>query len=111
RTVTEVTLAAGEDAPITTTLARSVDTPGVMCADFHIHSHRSVDSSDPSTLKVAGLVADGLEIAIRSEHEWVSDYAPVIDTMGLSDFAFGIAGLELTTFTYGHFGVFPLVPD
>jgi hypothetical protein len=111
RVVTEVTLAAGEDAPISAALARSVDTAGVMCADFHIHSHRSVDSSDSSTLKVAGLVADGLEIAIRSEHEWVTDYAPVIDDMGLSDFAFGIAGLELTTFTYGHFGVFPLVPD
>lgn len=111
REVTEVTLAAGEELPISAALARSVDTSGVMCADFHIHTHRSVDSSDPSTLKVAGLVADGLEIAIRSEHEWVSDFAPVIDTMGLSDFAFGIAGLELTTFTYGHFGVFPLVPD
>ncbi len=107
----EVEVTAGADVPLEVALARVVATPGVMCADYHIHTHRSSDSSDPSTLKVAGLVADGLEIAVRSEHEWVSDFAPVIERLGLADFALGMAGLELTTFTYGHFGVFPLEPD
>ena len=106
-----VDVAAGATGAETVMLSHVVDTTGVMCADYHIHSHRSVDSADPGALKVAGLVADGLEIAIRSEHEWVSDYQPLIEELGLSRFAFGMAGLELTTFTYGHFGVFPLVPD
>jgi hypothetical protein len=107
----EVDVGAGEEVVLDATLARIVDTPGVMCADYHIHTHRSSDSSDPALLKVAGLVADGLEIAVRSEHEWVTDFAPVIDALGLGDFALGMAGLELTTFTWGHFGVFPLEPD
>lgn len=111
RSETEITVAAGEEATVTAALSRVVETPGVMCADYHIHTHRSVDSSDPGTLKIAGLAADGLEIAIRSEHEWVSDFAPIIEEMGLSARVFGMAGLELTTFTYGHFGVFPLEPD
>jgi hypothetical protein len=102
---------AGADVPVAVSLARVVNTPGVMCADYHIHTHRSVDSSDPGMLKVAALVADGLEIAIRSEHEWVSDFGPVVRALGLQDFALGMAGLELTTFTWGHFGVFPLTPD
>lgn len=104
-------LAAGDTIDVRADLARAFDTPGVLCADYHIHTHRSVDSADTSAAKVAALVADGLEIAIRSEHEWVSEFQPVIDALGLADFAVGLAGEELTTFAYGHFGVFPLEVD
>jgi len=106
-----VTVAEGADVPVHVELERVVPTPGVLCADYHIHSHRSIDSDDPGSAKVRSLAADGLEIAVRSEHEWVSDYQPVVDSLGLSDFVRGFAGLELTTFTYGHFGVFPLQVD
>ena len=105
------TLAANEVHPVAAALVRSFDSPGVMCADYHIHTHRSVDSEDTATLKVSALAADGLEIAIRSDHEWVDDFAPVVHGLGLDDFVVGLAGEELTTFTYGHFGVFPLVVD
>jgi hypothetical protein len=107
----EVEVAAGETVTLEPSLTRVVDTTGVMCADYHIHTHRSVDSPDPGAFKVAGLVADGLEIPIRSEHEFVNDFGPVVEALGLGDWAFGMAGLELTTFTYGHFGVFPLEPQ
>jgi hypothetical protein len=106
-----ITLVAGETTSVSAVLVRAFETPGMLCADYHIHTHRSVDSADSALYKVSALVADGLEIAIRSEHEWVSDFAPVVEGLGLSDFAIGLAGEELTTFTYGHFGVFPLVPD
>lgn len=106
-----IDVAAASVTDISADLARAFDTTGTMCADYHIHTHRSVDSADTGVAKVSALVADGLEIAIRSEHEWVSDFAPVIESLGLSDFAIGMGGEELTTFTYGHFGVFPLEPD
>lgn len=105
------TLAAGETRSVAAALVRSFDSSGVMCADYHIHTHRSVDSEDTATLKVSALAADGLEIAIRSDHEWVDDFAPVVTSLGLGNFVLGLAGEELTTFTYGHFGVFPLVVD
>ncbi|MCZ7682084.1 MAG: CehA/McbA family metallohydrolase [Sandaracinaceae bacterium] len=82
-----------------------------MCADYHIHTHRSPDSPDSPVLKLMGLIADGLEIAIRSDHEWVNDFQPLIESMGLTEHAFGISGEELTTFAWGHFGVFPLSED
>ncbi len=106
-----ITLAPGERANVPANLTRAFETPNTMCADYHIHTHRSVDSADSGADKVAALVADGLEIAIRSEHEFVSDFQPLIDTLGLADYARGLGGEELTTFTYGHFGVFPLEPD
>ncbi len=107
----EVTVVAGTDAPLVADLERVVPTPGVLCADYHIHTTRSIDAQDPGALKVASLVADGLEIAVRSEHEWVSDFQPLIEELGLGAFARGLIGLELTTFTWGHFGVFPLTVD
>lgn len=106
-----LTVAAGETRAIAASLPRAFETPGLMCADYHIHTHRSVDSEDSGRLKVSALAADGLEIAIRSDHEWVDDFAPVVHDLGLDDFVLGLAGEELTTFTYGHFGVFPLVVD
>ncbi|MEZ4336617.1 MAG: CehA/McbA family metallohydrolase [Sandaracinaceae bacterium] len=107
----DVTVVADADTPITATLTRVVPTPGVMCADYHIHTTRSIDSPDPGARKVASLVADGLEIAVRSDHEWVNDFQPVVDSLGLGGWVRGLTGLELTTFTWGHFGVFPLVTD
>ncbi len=106
-----VTVAAGETTTVGAELEHVVDTAGVMCADYHIHTHRSPDSPDSPVLKLMGLIADGLEIAIRSDHEWVNDFQPLIESMGLTEHAFGIGGEELTTFAWGHFGVFPLNED
>jgi hypothetical protein len=62
------------------------------------------------TRKVAGAVADGLDIPVSSEHEWVTDFQPVIKALGVTPWAFGMASSELTTFAWGHFGVVPLTP-
>ncbi len=108
---TTVTVAAGETKDVTASLVHSVDTAGVMCADFHIHSMFSADSSDSVVHKVKGAIADGLDIPISSEHEWVVDFQPIIQDLGLTQWAFGMPSSELTTFTWGHFGVVPLTPN
>jgi hypothetical protein len=105
-----LTVAAGETVELSAQLERSVDSTGVMCADFHIHSFQSADSSDSIDLKVRSAIADGLEIPVASEHEWVIDYHPTIVALGLDGFAFGMPSEELTTFKWGHFGVVPLLP-
>lgn len=104
-------LAAGVVKSAAVELDHIVDTRGTMCADFHIHTHRSIDSSDPAAHKLESLIADGLEIPVRSDHEWVADFEPLLQALGLQDWAFGIGSIELTTFAWGHFGVFPLAPD
>lgn len=108
---TEVTVAPGETTLVDAVLEHSVDSTGYMCADFHIHSAMSADSHDPVDHKVRGAIADGLEIPISSEHEWVLDFGPIVEKMGMTKWAFGMASEELTTFTWGHFGVVPMTPD
>ncbi|MCS6915485.1 MAG: CehA/McbA family metallohydrolase [Myxococcales bacterium] len=105
-----VTVEAGRTTSMDVQLVRSVDTTGVLCADFHIHSNFSPDSSDPVEYKVRGAVADGLEIPVSSEHEWIIDFQPTIERLGLTEYAFGLPSEELTTFTWGHFGIIPIEP-
>jgi hypothetical protein len=106
-----VTVTAGAISDVTAALVRSVDTTDVLCADYHIHTTRSPDSPDSATLKMSSLVADGLEIAVRSDHEFINDFQPVVDELGVAAFVRGLAGEELTTFEWGHFGVFPATFD
>lgn len=107
---TPVTTDTTTPAVVDAKLRRSVDTSGVMCADFHVHSFFSADSSDPVEDKVKGAVADGLDIPVSSEHEWVVDFQPIVRRLGLTKWAFGMPSSELTTFAWGHFGVVPILP-
>ncbi len=103
---------AGETVRVHTALTRSVETPNVMCGDFHIHTRRSIDATDDGLLKVRAAVAEGLEIPVRSDHEYVNDFQPEIATLGMERFAHGICSVEMTSMElWGHMGVFPLVPD
>lgn len=105
-----VAVADGEAVDVKASLTHSVDTTGVMCADFHIHSYFSADSSDHVIEKVKSAVADGLDIPVSSEHEWIIDFQPIVEELGVAKWAHGIPSEELTTFTWGHFGVLPLRP-
>lgn len=107
----EITVLPGQTIEVPVTLTHSVNTDGVMCGDFHIHSRMSADSDDSIEEKVKSAIADGLDIPVSSEHEWVIDFQPVIEKLGASDWAFGMPSEELTTFTWGHFGVVPLLPQ
>jgi hypothetical protein len=106
-----VTLAAGEEKSLDLQLTRSVSTPGFMCGDFHVHAMWSPDSDDLYDFKVAALAGEGLEIPVITEHEYIGDLNPTIAKLGLQPWIRGVAGEEITTFTYGHFNAYPLVQD
>ncbi len=102
----------GMEFPLAPVLDHSVDTGGKMCGDFHIHTIRSNDAEDIATYKVQSGMADGLEIMVRSEHEWVDDFQPLIEDRGWEAWVMGIGSIEMTSFEiWGHMGVFPLDPD
>lgn len=105
------TAALGTTTTLNASLLHSVDSTGVMCADFHIHSHYSADSDDEPELKVRGAIADGLDIPVSSEHEWIIDFQPIIQRLGLAKWAYGFPSEELTTFSWGHFGIIPIRPN
>jgi hypothetical protein len=107
-----VTVVAGNTVDVDATLDRVVATPDTLCGDFHIHTARSNDSADTPAFKLAGAVVDGVELPVRSEHEYVDDFADEIAAIAVEPWAAAIASIELTSFeVWGHMGVFPLTPD
>jgi hypothetical protein len=107
----EVDVTAGMTLPVRAVIRRSVETPGAMSGDFHIHTNRSPDAPDAAQYKLASMAADGVEVAVRTDHEYVMDFEPLIAEMNLGRWMYGVPALELTTFTWGHFNVFPLTPQ
>ena len=106
-----VDVAASQLVRVDALLDRSVDTTGVQCGDFHVHTWRSNDSGDESLEKVRQAVADGLELPVRSDHEYVADFGKEIATLDVAPWAAGFGSIELTSFeVWGHMGVFPLTP-
>ncbi len=103
-----VTVQPGETATLTHRLRRVVDTPGWIGADLHLHSVNSIDAAMPLDARVLSLAAEGVEWAVSTDHNFVTDYAPNIEAMGLRDFLNSSIGLELTTLESGHFNGYPL---
>lgn len=112
RQIVDVT--AGGSVRFDAVLDHVVDTTNVQCGDFHIHTWRSNDSGDETEQKLAQAVADGVELPVRSDHEYVADFSAEIAALGLEAYAAGFASIELTSMEiWGHMGVFPLTakPD
>lgn len=108
----DVTATAGNVVTLAPALDHVVDTTGAQCGDFHIHTVRSNDAEDDGLYKLRAGLADGVELMVRSEHEWVESFQPEIDERGWERWAAGIGSIEMTSFEiWGHFGVFPLDPD
>jgi hypothetical protein len=79
------------------TLRRIVDTTGFISGDFHIHSARSFDTSPPLVDRVASFAGEGLEVMVSTDHDYHTDYAPIIAGLGIGDLITSIVGNEVTT--------------
>ncbi len=108
RYVTAVTLQPGEERVVAATIDRVVDEPGWIGADTHVHTVRSFDSPVPQNDRVLTFAAEGVEILVATDHDYVSELGPVIAALGMEAYVTGIAGTELTFFDLGHFNAFPL---
>ena len=58
--------------------------------------------------RVAAVAAEGVDLAVSSDHNFVTDYRQAIASQRLERFVQGMVGIELTTIESGHFNAFPL---
>ncbi|HVM68219.1 MAG TPA: CehA/McbA family metallohydrolase, partial [Gaiellaceae bacterium] len=96
-------------------LRRVVDTAGYVATDFHQHSILSADAPVATRDRVLANAAEGVEVAVASEHNAVVDLAPIVRELGLTRWLVEIAGDEVTSDAsrkpFGHANVFPVTPD
>lgn len=97
-------------ARVVAEIARVVDTTGYTSADLHVHAIPSFDSPVKLADRLRSLVAVDVDAFAATDHNRVTDYAPVITDLGLGDRIASIVGDEVTTTRtdFGHFNAFPL---
>jgi hypothetical protein len=88
-------------------MKRSVDTSGWLASDFHVHASPSKDSNVPLTERVLTLAAEGIELAVPTDHNHVTDYTDSIHTDKLQGRITSMTGVEITTLSWGHFNAYP----
>ncbi|MGD0529296.1 MAG: CehA/McbA family metallohydrolase [Polyangiaceae bacterium] len=106
----DFTVGAGQTASVSATLARVVDTTGWIAADLHVHAAPSPDAPSPLPDRVRTLAASGVELAVATDHNAVTDYSAAIVERGLEPWLTSIPGDEVTTrgVPLGHYNTFPL---
>ena len=105
------TIRADGKAELTLQVLHTVETEGWISADFHVHAANSFDSGVSLENRVVTMVAEGVEFFSSADHDYLTDYAPVVQALGLEAFVKTAVGLETTTLEVGHFIGMPLGND
>ena len=108
----EITVSVGKSSVVNAELERVVDTHGWITADLHVHANPSPDAPALLADRVRALAAAGVEVAVATDHNAITDYGPAIRESGLDPWLASVVGDEVTTrgVPLGHFNVFPLAP-
>ncbi len=106
-----ITVTPGAPAQLQATLHRVIDSTGYLTGDFHVHAQASPDSTRTNRTRVANMIAEGVEILVSTDHDYVTDFGPTVQQMGVGEQIATFAGEEITSFDYGHFNAFPLDVD
>lgn len=106
----EIRVESAPLGPIALCVDREVDTTGFVAADTHVHTLTHSGHGDASMEeRMVTLAAEGVELAIATDHNHNTDYRPTQKRMGLHEHFKPVTGNEVTT-KVGHFNAFPLDP-
>jgi len=101
----------GQTIQVDLAIQRSIDTAGWISADFHVHSNPSHDSGVSLPARLRTMVSEGMEFFVATDHDVITDFAPVVEDMGLEGWIQTAVGVETTTIEVGHYLGFPLQAD
>jgi hypothetical protein len=104
---------AGENPDADFVVDKVLDMPGLIPVDTHMHTQYS-DGQVKIAERLKGLVAEGIEVAVAADHNYITDYRPELERLGLARELAVILGSEVTGRGGNiHFNRYPLVarPD
>lgn len=107
-----VTVSVDQTTYVSMEVEHVVDTKGWVSADLHLHAEPSFDAPQTLEDRILNVAASGVEVAVATDHNRVTDYGPAIEKLGLEGVIASVVGDEVTTeeMAFGHFNMFPLVP-
>jgi hypothetical protein len=105
-----VEVKAGASQEVALSLAREVDTTGWIAADTHLHTLTFSGHGDASVEeRVVTIAGEGIELAVATDHNHATDYAPAQQALQLTPYFTPVVGNEVTT-DNGHMNAFPFDP-
>jgi hypothetical protein len=105
--VEQITVGA-KATKLAATLTHLIARAGWISADTHVHADPSWDSKVPLSARVHEFVSEGVDVLVATDHNVVTDYRPEIERAGAKELLGTVAGAEISTTDWGHFGAFPL---
>ncbi len=106
-----VTVPAGGSIAVNAALERVLETPGYVGIDLHLHAIQSADSVYGLESRVRAALAEGMDVILATDHDYVTDYGPVIDRLGVGSLITSMSGDEITPLAIGHMLAFPMKAD
>ncbi len=85
-----------------------IETAGLLSLDPHLHTVLS-DGTVSIPERIKSVVAEGVDVAVASDHNTITDYQPDLERLGLTSFLSVIEGNEITTKGVIHYNSFPLL--
>jgi hypothetical protein len=97
-------------------LARAVELPGALRADFHVHAQASDDTATRVESRLRSFIAADVDVIATTDHENLGWYEPALDALGVRDRILVLQGVEVTSsapseaapWTIGHHNAWPL---
>lgn len=110
----EVSIDPAKPTKVKGVLPRVIQTPGVVTADLHLHQTPSVDAGVSRANRIISIAAEGVELAVATDHYTVTDLSPYVgDLMRRGELVtplITVRGSEVSTvgYRFGHFNLFPM---
>ena len=113
RHIQDITIPPAGEARIDARLDRIIDTTGWLATDSHAHAAPSSDSDVSLADRILYAAAAGIEVAIGTDHEIVSDWRPGIEATDLAPHINTVGGQEVTATLPEHINAWPFeaIPD
>lgn len=94
------------------TIDRVLDRPDLISMDAHLHTLES-DGAVHIDEKIRAIVAEGIDVAIATDHNFPVDYRPELERLGLEDQLIVVAGAEVTVPERLDYNTYPMLvqPD
>lgn len=107
----DVTLSSGQRLPVDALVGREIDSQGWASVDMHLHARPSFDSGMPLERRVRTAVVEGLDMAVATDHDVLTDYRPALLALELEPWLKTAIGAEVSTLELGHYIGWPMAYD
>jgi hypothetical protein len=98
----------GESIEIVFFIDQVVDTSNLLSMDPHLHTQNSLDGALPIPERIKSVIAEGVDVAVATDHNYITDYSPALKKLGLDKYLAVIPGNEVTHNGVIHFCTYPL---